>query len=128
MPKANEKVVETSPTDEPTEVKKRGPGRPPGSGSKESDPNKPEITEIPAWKDDDGFLLKLTRDEFPKSRDGRIAYIDYQIAKLVDKKEFLLAQDDPKMKAQKKMERLQRQLAHLEAELAAMDEEEEPEN
>lgn len=130
MAKANAKATEAeeaAPETEATEEapKKRGPGRPPKG---ERDPNKPEVTEIPEIRDDEGYLLKLTRDEFPKSREGRIAYIDYQIAKLQDKREFLVAQDDPKMKAQKKMERLQRQLAQLEAELAAMDEEEEGED
>jgi hypothetical protein len=78
-----------------------------------------KVTVIPAFRDNDGILLELSKKDFPRSRDGKVAFLDYQIERLSEKKKALTEAVSPKQKAQSKMKKLQAQLAKLQAEIEA---------
>jgi hypothetical protein len=74
---------------------------------------------IPVFKDKDGALLKLRRKDFPKSKEGRMAFCDYQIARWADRKIRVGKQSDPNAKALKKFESYKKKMVELEAFLKA---------
>ena len=78
-----------------------------------------EVSAIPEIRDAEGRLLKLKGKDFPKSKEGKLAFCDYQIARWDDKKKDVEAKYDPKKKKLRKLEKLQAQLAKLEAEIAS---------
>jgi len=75
---------------------------------------------VPKWKNDDGTLIKLGRKDFPYSIAGNLAYCDFRIAYWQQKKQEILKKHDPQTKIQKKKERLEAQLAEINAKLEAM--------
>ena len=80
-------------------------------------PVPPEVTAIPATRDKDGFLLKLTRAQFPKSKNGLLAFCDYQLEKWGERRLSVMRRDDPKTKMLRRREKLLAKLAELEAEI-----------
>ena len=105
---ANTKTTTATPVVE----KKRG--RPAGaevdSAAVEARKNLP----IPEFRDSEGVLNILKSKDFPTSKVGKIAFIDYSIAKLQDKKTQLEEKSSPKSKNLAKMKRLRAALAKLE--------------
>lgn len=75
------------------------------------------LTENPAFRDEGGNLFKLRPTDFPKTREGRVGWCDYQIEKWTDKKAQVEKQADPKARKLAKLEKLKAKLAELEAEL-----------
>ena len=73
---------------------------------------------IPAFKDSEGQLKKLRRTDFPKTKDGKIAFCDYQIARWEIKKVASAKTLDPMAKAKRRREKLLKRLAALDAEMA----------
>jgi uracil phosphoribosyltransferase len=73
---------------------------------------------VPVIRDADGLLKKLRRADFPKSRIGKIAFCDYQIARWETKKANVDKATDPQAKAKKRRERLLKQLAALDEEMS----------
>ena len=72
---------------------------------------------IPEFKDSDGELKKLKGNDFPTTREGRLAWCDYNIERWNLKK---LAEDvktDPKAKMKKRREKLMKMLADLDESL-----------
>lgn len=85
---------------------------------------KPAVTEVPAFTDASGALKTLKSGEFPRTREGRVAFCDYRIACFdrakqawIDRKEEIARADDPEFQRQRKIDRLKEQLAKLEAEV-----------
>jgi len=100
----------------------------------------PEVTEIPEWQGEEVFELevpslatvevetktgkiverpvKLARKDFPKNREGKLAFADYQIAMWVNRKADWEKRTDPNAKKVRQVERLRAQLEKLEAQLA----------
>ncbi len=81
------------------------------------------VTEIPAFKDENGVYKRLRPKDFPRTRDGRKALFEFRAQVY----EFLAAEnrkkitdldksDDPAYNKQRKIERLRQQLAKLESE------------
>jgi hypothetical protein len=85
---------------------------------KEPKVKKPEATKVPDLKDKKGNLLKLRPSDFPRSKEGRMAFCDYQIAKWTDKKDKYSKGDDPRAQKLAKLEKLKQKLDELEKELA----------
>ena len=83
-----------------------------------------DVTEMPEIRDEDGVILKLNRGDFPKGKDGSLAHCDYMVELWTGKKEKVVAKFDPKAKAKKRIEKLKKKLAELEAEAAKEDEDE----
>jgi len=77
-----------------------------------------EITEIPTFRDEQGHLFKLRGKDFPKNKDGKLAYCDYWIEYWNDRKKVIVEGEDPKTKKEKRLARLRDELAKLEKELA----------
>ena len=76
------------------------------------------VTEIPAFKDAEGQLRKLRMKMFPRTKEGRMAYADLQIARWEEKKVAYAAGTDSKARKLKRVDRLKKKLAALEAELS----------
>ena len=77
-----------------------------------------EVTEIPSFQDDEGHLKTLKRIHFPNTREGRIAYCDFNIERWKVKKENVIKGTDPLAKKKKRRERLLEQLKALDEELS----------
>jgi hypothetical protein len=77
---------------------------------------KVEATVLPELRDGEGNLLKLKGSQFPKTKEGKQLFCDYQIARWQDRKVRLEKAMDPAAKKVAKMERLRKQLAILEEE------------
>lgn len=86
-------------------------------GKDPAKPKAPEITAVPDIRDKEGNLLKLKGNDFPKTKDGKLAYCDYQIEKINVKKVDIESNYHPEKKKMKKIERLKAQLLKLEEEL-----------
>ena len=80
--------------------------------------NKPVITKIPEFFDDDGQLRTLKQGHFPNTKDGKMAYCDFQVAKREQKKLTVAKRMDPQAKLRRKREKLQETLRKLEEKLA----------
>lgn len=78
-----------------------------------------EPTAIPKFMDGAGKLLTLHGKDFPKTRDGRVAFCDYQIARWQAKKERVSISADPQARKLKKILRLKEMLAKLEQEVTS---------
>jgi hypothetical protein len=92
----------------------------PSKGASAPKPQEPtEVSQIPKIKDEAGKLLTLHGRDFPKSRDGRIAFCDYQIARWQAKKERVAIAADPKARKMKKIAQLKEMLAKLEEEVSS---------
>jgi len=74
---------------------------------------------VPEIRDKEGNLLKLKPKDFPKSREGKVAYCDYQIARWGEKKVKAERAADPKARKKAKVEKLKAMLEKLEKELSA---------
>ena len=72
---------------------------------------------IPEIRDGEGEMKKLKQSDFPTTREGRLSWCDYNIAKWTEKKTFEDGKSDPKAKAKKRREKLMKMLAELDAEL-----------
>jgi uncharacterized protein YigA (DUF484 family) len=79
---------------------------------------KKEVTEIPEFYDEDKQLKTLKQRDFPTTKDGRMAWCDYQVERWKVRKEEISKRMDPLAKKKRKRERLQEQLKKLEEELA----------
>jgi hypothetical protein len=79
---------------------------------------KPEVTEMPTFRDAQGHLFKLKASDFPNSQEGRIGFCSYQVERWTQKRDRLVQGVDPVVKKQEKLEALKKKLAELEAELA----------
>ena len=78
--------------------------------------------EIPDWETDDGFgNPNLARKNFPGSRDGQIAYCDWQTCRIAKRRADIVAgRDDLAVtRKQRRVTNLAAQLAKLQAELDA---------
>ena len=75
---------------------------------------------IPKFLDDAGNLVmtKLKGRDFPKGRDGRIAYCRYQSAKWAMKGDKEMQRGDPTTKKLAKIDKLEKMLALLQSEVA----------
>lgn len=82
-----------------------------------------EPTEIPEFFDAEGQLKTLKRKDFPNSKDGQIAYCDYQVERWKVKKVAVEKRLDPLAKKKKRREKLMEQLEKLNAELEDSSEE-----
>jgi len=69
--------------------------------------------------DQNGKLLKVKGAAFPRTKDGRLAYCDYNIARWEARKVNVLKASDPLAKKRAKVEKIKATLLVLEAELAA---------
>jgi len=76
-----------------------------------------EVTVVPELRDEAGNLFKLKGKDFPKTKEGRIAWCDYQIARWQEKKLAVEKRDDPAAKKLAKLEKLKKQLSDLEKEI-----------
>lgn len=65
---------------------------------------------------------KLGRRDFPTTMEGRIAYCDYQILKYEYEKANIIAEQDPKVKAERRLEAILAEAEALRAEIAAANE------
>ena len=83
-----------------------------------------EVTDMPEIRDEDGVLVKLNRGDFPKGKDGSLSHCDYMVEVWQAKKEKVTSKFDPKAKAKKRIEKLKKKLAELEAEAEKEDTEE----
>lgn len=90
----------------------------PKAAKKPRKPAGPVVTVIPEFRGKDGALLKLKGRMFPKTKDGKIAFCDYQIARWQSKKDSIAAKSDPATKAIRKIAALKAKLALLEEEAA----------
>lgn len=84
------------------------------------------VTEIPAFRDDQGNLVPLKAANFPKTKEGKLAHFRYKaeffrdLAKEFDNKALGIEKaGDPAFQRERKIERMKKQLAKLEAEAAA---------
>lgn len=62
-----------------------------------------------------GVLRKLTRKNFPKTKEGRMAWCDYMVIVWNNKKSVLSRSEDPADKLREKIKKLQDKLASLTA-------------
>jgi len=79
--------------------------------------------EIPAFKDEEGKLVKLSAKNFPKTKEGRMAFCDYQVLRWTAKKDRISKAGDPKQKKLAKIEKMKAMIAKLEKELGGDDSE-----
>lgn len=86
-------------------------------------------TTVPKFADASGALVltKLKGSDFPGTREGKLAYCDYQVLKWQDKKLSIAAKDDPVEKKRKKIADLKKKIALLEKEVGTDDDETEKE-
>jgi len=82
-------------------------------------PKKPVVTVIPDFVDKDGELKKLKSKMFPKTKEGKMAYCDYQIKRWEVKKVAVEKGTDPLEKKKRRIEKLKKTLAILDEEVAA---------
>ncbi len=73
-----------------------------------------ELKAVPKTHNDKGQLLKLKRADFPYNRAGIIAYCDYRIEYWGIKKTEMLKKADPKVKLNRKKEKLIAALKEIE--------------
>lgn len=66
---------------------------------------------VPSWEVEDGKLTKLTRKDFPKTREGRVAFADYQVAVAQHRAEAVRARGD---RTTQTIARIKAQIAKLE--------------
>lgn len=78
----------------------------------------PIVEAIPSFVDESGNLKKLRGRDFPKTKEGKTAFCDYQIAKWTRKRDRVAISADPKAKKLKKIEKLKSLLAKLEEDMA----------
>ena len=79
------------------------------------------LSEVPKFFDETGQLLKLKSKDFPRTKEGKMAYCDYQIERWKAKRERVRIQADPRQRKLKKIEKLKGMLARLEKEMAEED-------
>lgn len=84
------------------------------------------VTQIPEIFDEKGNLKSLKSKDFPRSKEGRIAFCEYRrqlylaaAQEWEKRKEEFVRADDPVFQKQRKVEKLKAQLLKLEQELAA---------
>lgn len=83
------------------------------------------VTEIPTFRDDKGILKSLKPKDFPKTKEGRLANFRYkaeffrELAKEFDNKALGIEKaGDPAFQRERKIEKMRKMLAKLEAEAA----------
>jgi len=91
---------------------RRGRRPPPGEGA----------TEVPKFFDEAGHLLKLKSRDFPRTKEGKMAYCDYQIERWKSRKQRVTVQADPRQRKLRKIEKLREMIEKLEAEVSAEEE------
>ena len=67
---------------------------------------------------ENGKMLRMKRSDFPKGRNGALAYAEYKIAVAVDYRERITRRSDPLAKTRNRVAKMRAKLAALEAELA----------
>jgi hypothetical protein len=74
---------------------------------------------IPQFKDDNGQLVmtKLKGKDFPKTREGRIAYCEFQSMKWLHKGELEAGKGDPTQKKINKINKLKQMIELLQKEV-----------
>jgi hypothetical protein len=75
--------------------------------------------EMPEFKDDEGMLKTLKRKDFPDTKDGKVVFCDYQIARWEERKLREQRAADPLTRKRDKLAKMKQKLAELEAELMA---------
>jgi len=73
---------------------------------------------LPEIKDSEGLLRKLKSSDFPKTKEGKMAYCDYNIEKWTVKKTAVEKGADPKTKKLKRREKLLSALKELDESIA----------
>lgn len=91
--------------------------------AKASKPVEAATARIPEFTDSKGTLIPLKRSEFPKTREGRMAFCDYNVEKWMRMR--VQAEKGPdsnkkKDRLEKKLAAMQKREAELMAELAAL--------
>lgn len=99
-------------------IKGKTPEAPPEADEKAKKPKPPRPETIPDFRDKDGQLLKLRNRDFPGTKEGRMAFCDFQIARWEARKVRVTEQADPKQRKLKKIEKLKAMLLKLQAEVA----------
>ena len=79
----------------------------------------PETT-LPEIKSPNGELRDLKKEDFPmKTKQGKIAFLDYQIVKLQEKKHIIQVGETPQGKLERRRKGLLKRLEALDKELKA---------
>lgn len=75
---------------------------------------------IPVWRDASGAMVvtKLKGKDFPKTREGKVAYCRFQADKWTAKAERVATSADPEAKISKKIDKLTKMVALLQKEKA----------
>ena len=75
---------------------------------------------IPATHNTEKQLLKLTREDFPRTKEGKTAYAEYQVQVWTARKAFFAADVSDRTKVEAALAREEKKLEALRAKLAAM--------
>jgi len=84
---------------------------------------KPVITSIPNFRNTEGKLIKkIKKESFPLTKEGKMAFCDYVIAKWVERKAEIERRGDksPMTRIQHKRDALMKKLAEVNEALAEM--------
>ena len=81
--------------------------------------------EIPNFFDEEKNLRDLNRRNFPRGRDGKIAFLEYRVVVAKARLEEFLKGDGPFNRRKKQIAKMRAKLAKLEAEFAAMEQDKE---
>lgn len=77
---------------------------------------------VPGFFDEEGKLRKLKGKDFPATREGRMAYCDYQVERWKLKRVAAEKRGDPLARKKAKVEKYKKLLAELEAEIEFVNE------
>ena len=102
--------------------KTRTPAEKAADSAKNGNATKPvDDRPIPEFRDKDEQLKKLKASDFPKTKEGKLAYCDYNLERWKDKRKAVEKGLDPKAKKMKRREKLLAQLAALDEELTTLE-------
>lgn len=75
---------------------------------------------IPVVREKNGELKDLKKSDFPKTKDGQIAWWDYVIAKAEEAKKDILLADDPKEQLRRQKAKFLKRAENIDKKLAEL--------